>query len=78
MVYGAAIGDAIGVATENMKPDECAFHYDGHISYSDIIRDEHRVRWKQGDWTVHFDQMVFTLASGYTTISYIKVLWPWL
>ena len=59
MIYGAAIGDAIGVATENMKPDECEFYYNPEVmSYSDIIRDGHRVQWRKGDWTVSFDQLV--------------------
>ena len=59
MIYGAAIGDALGIATENMKPDECQFHYDADtINYCDIIRDEHRTKWKPGDWTTDFDQVV--------------------
>jgi len=63
LIYGAAIGDAIGIATENMDVDECRFYYDPvTLSYSDIIRDSHRVSWRPGDWTVDFDQLVRFLS----------------
>ena len=59
LVYGAAIGNAIGIATEKMSLDECEFHYTAEtLTYTSIVRDEHRVQWKQGDWTVDFDQLV--------------------
>ncbi|KAI8504075.1 hypothetical protein Bbelb_181430 [Branchiostoma belcheri] len=64
LLYGAAIGDAIGIATELMTPDECRFHYNAEtLSYSDIIRDKHRVRWRPGDWTTDFDQTILLLES---------------
>lgn len=59
MLYGAAIGDALGIATELMRADECEFYYDPDtLNYENIVRDEHRVKWKIGDWTTNFDQMV--------------------
>ncbi|CAH1777245.1 unnamed protein product [Owenia fusiformis] len=64
LIYGAAIGDAIGIATEFMSRDECLFHYDvNSLKYTDIVRDQHRVHWKQGDWTGDFDQCVLVLDS---------------
>lgn len=64
LLYGAAIGDAIGVATEFMTVDECAFYYDTQcLEYTSIRRDEHRVQWKQGDWTCNADQMFLVLDS---------------
>ena len=74
-IYGAAIGDAIGIATENLSVDECNFHYDRDtLAYTDIIRDQHRVRWRRGDWTVHFDQMVhfhdYIFSNVFRTILY--------
>lgn len=64
LLYGAAIGDAIGLATEFMSADECAFYYDPQcLEYASIRRDEHRVRWKQGDWTCNADQMFLVLDS---------------
>ena len=65
-IYGAAIGNAIGLCTDLMSEDECAFYYDKEsISYEDIITDVHRNMWKKGCWTHAFDQMVSneTLAS---------------
>lgn len=62
LIYGAAIGDAIGLSTCCMSSDECLFHYNKEgINYSDIVQDELRVRWKQGDWTSNFDTMVLLL-----------------
>lgn len=57
------MGDAIGIATANMNPDECRFYYDSDsIQYKDIIRDEYRVHWKPGAWTSYFDEMVCTFS----------------
>ena len=59
MIYGAAIGDAIGIATRWMSKDECDFYYSHeNIDYSEIVQDEHRVRWRKGDWTGNFDLFV--------------------
>ena len=63
-MYGAAIGDAIGIATSYMTRDEVSFHYNlDTVMYTDIIRDEHRVRWRPGDWTSDVDQMVSPIIS---------------
>nr|XP_006823529.1 PREDICTED: uncharacterized protein LOC100377592 [Saccoglossus kowalevskii] len=64
LIYGAAIGDAIGISTEHMTRDECRFHYDiDKLDYQSITQDKHRVRWQKGDWTVDFDQMALVLDS---------------
>ncbi|XP_038061328.1 uncharacterized protein LOC119732034 [Patiria miniata] len=64
LLYGAAIGDALGLSTAHMSPDECRFHYDeGALQYNDIIIDKYRLQWKKGDWTTPFDQMVLVLDS---------------
>jgi len=64
MVYGALIGDALGMATEGLTKDECLFHYKAQeLTYDDIIRDEYRSHWKRGDWTETGDQMVQFLSS---------------
>ncbi|XP_045165426.1 uncharacterized protein LOC123529251 isoform X2 [Mercenaria mercenaria] len=64
LIYGAAIGDAICISTCCMSADECHFHYNSDgINYTEIVQDELRVRWKQGDWTSNFDTMVLLLDS---------------
>ncbi|XP_071784253.1 uncharacterized protein [Asterias amurensis] len=64
LLYGAAIGDALGLSTAQMSADECCFHYDeGALSYQDIIIDKYRLQWEKGDWTTAFDQMVLVLDS---------------
>ncbi|GFY57586.1 uncharacterized protein TNIN_139951 [Trichonephila inaurata madagascariensis] len=64
ILYGAIIGDALGTATEFLSRDECRFHYDEEtLTYSDIIRDEHRAHWTRGDWTSNSDQMLLVLDS---------------
>ena len=58
-LYGAAIGDAIGLCAEFMTPDECRFHYEKDmLGYKYMIKDRHRSKWQKGDWTDSFDQMV--------------------
>ncbi|KFM77246.1 p53-induced protein with a death, partial [Stegodyphus mimosarum] len=64
LIYGAVIGDALGIATEFLSQDECQFYYDEEtLTYADTIRDEHRVHWAKGDWTSNSDQMLLVLDS---------------
>ncbi|XP_071443600.1 uncharacterized protein [Hetaerina americana] len=78
LLFGAAVGDSIGLATEFLSLDECMFHYCplGKATPSDagstvlpllrhdrIIRDGHRVRWSRGDWTSHSEIMLLVLDS---------------
>lgn len=59
LLYGAAIGDALGLATRGMSRDECSFYYNqDDLDYSQILQDKHRVLWRAGDWTSNFDSMV--------------------
>lgn len=58
-IYGQAIGDALGLATEGMAEEEISQKYPNGIThYSDIFQDRHRRRWKIGDWTDDTDMML--------------------
>ncbi|XP_061178913.1 uncharacterized protein LOC133187526 [Saccostrea echinata] len=64
LLYGAAIGDALGLATRGMSRDECSFYYDtDDIDYTQILQDRQRVLWRAGDWTSNFDSMLLVLDS---------------
>uniref|UniRef100_T1IWB6 Uncharacterized protein n=1 Tax=Strigamia maritima TaxID=126957 RepID=T1IWB6_STRMM len=64
LIYGAFIGDALGVATDFLSPDECQFYYEADLlTYSDIIADKHRSHWKKGVWTSNGDLMLIMLDS---------------
>nr|KAG5711364.1 hypothetical protein BaRGS_006061 [Batillaria attramentaria] len=64
LIYGAAIGDVVGLATRWMSPDECAFHYNAEsLNFGDIVQDQYRVPWRQGDWTSNFDIFMLVLDS---------------
>ncbi|CAL1534564.1 unnamed protein product [Lymnaea stagnalis] len=65
LIYGAAVGDAIGVACRWMSDDEVAFHYgsEDDLVYGKIVQDEHRILWRQGDWTSNFDQFILVMES---------------
>ena len=59
VIYGQAIGDALGLGTEGMTDEDMAWKYPNGIShYSDIFQDRHRKRWKIGDWTDDTDMML--------------------
>ncbi|XP_011410575.2 PREDICTED: uncharacterized protein LOC105316948 [Amphimedon queenslandica] len=65
VIYGHAIGDAIGLATEFMTKEQAKGTYGakGPSGYKDIVPDFHRSRWDQGDWTDDTDQMLLILLS---------------
>lgn len=64
LIYGQAIGDALGLATEFMSIEEVnQFYPNGVQSYSDIIQDKHRIRWEKGDWTDDTDQILCIMDS---------------
>ena len=61
-LYGQAIGDALGLATEFMSKSEVQKAYPNGInSYKDIQVDAHTERWVKGDWTDDTDQMLCIL-----------------
>ncbi|CAH3115337.1 unnamed protein product [Porites lobata] len=63
-LYGAAIGDAIGLCTDFMMPDECSFYYDKDtLLCHNMIKDRHRSKWEKGDWTDSFDQTMLILEN---------------
>jgi ADP-ribosylglycohydrolase len=64
VIFGQAIGDALGLGTEFMSADAVRSHYpEGLSAYHQIIQDAHRSRWRQGDWTDDTDQFLCILDS---------------
>jgi ADP-ribosylglycohydrolase len=62
--FGQAIGDALGLGTEFMLKQQVQQNYpDGLNHYSQIIQDNHRSRWKKGNWTDDTDQFLCILNS---------------
>ncbi|CAG0899586.1 unnamed protein product [Darwinula stevensoni] len=56
LLYGAALGDALGIGTQFLSPDEIQFYYEAEVyDFQHIIRDSTRSYWKRGDWTDNFD-----------------------
>ncbi len=64
VVYGQAIGDALGLGTEFLTKSQVAEYYrHGLTRYGQIIRDDHTRRWRIGSWTDDTDQMLCILDS---------------
>ncbi|NMA74179.1 MAG: ADP-ribosylglycohydrolase family protein [Bacteroidales bacterium] len=64
LIFGQAIGDALGLASEFMTKEEVNHFYPNGIhSYDAIIQDRHRKRWRKGVWTDDTDQMLCILDS---------------
>eukprot|EP00118_Oscarella_pearsei_P013353 m.106106 g.106106 ORF g.106106 m.106106 type:complete len:424 (+) comp37250_c0_seq14:96-1367(+) len=64
-IYGQALGDAIGLATEFMsKKDAKRMYGKGPSSFKDICNDFHRSRWEKGDWTDDTDQMLLIMIGA--------------
>jgi len=64
LVYGHALGDAIGLGTEFMNKRQIKIFYpNGYSSYAQTVFDKHRSRWQKGEWTDDTDQMLCILES---------------
>ena len=69
-IYGAAIGSAMGISTNFLSKNECAFYYDKkELDYCDIINDVHRSKLKKGCWGNSFEQLVSIILGN---IRYVK------
>jgi len=83
-IYGNAIGDAVGLATEFMTKAEAGDNYgNGPLEYAKIIQDFHRYRWDKGDWTDDTDQLILILdgilahGGAVDEIDFAKRLYYW-
>jgi ADP-ribosylglycohydrolase len=73
ILYGAAIGDILGLSTEGMEPEDVEKAYsdfskytvDGQsvFEYKDAIRDAFRKKWEIGDWSANTDQTFMIIRS---------------
>ncbi len=52
VIFGQAVGDALGLGTEFMSRDKVVRNYPNRLTlYIPIIKDRRRRRWEQGEWT---------------------------
>jgi len=64
VLFGQAIGDALGLGTEFLSKRQVAAYYPhGLHALEQIVPDRHRARWAPGDWTDDTDQMLCILES---------------
>lgn len=64
LIYGQALGDAIGLTTEFMNQNDIANIYSNdftNYNFEMINNDYHRSNWKKGDWTDDTDQFLLIL-----------------
>lgn len=59
VLFGQAIGDALGLGTEFMTKQEVNRYYPNSLTdYNQIVQDFHRKRWTKGDWTDDTEMML--------------------
>lgn len=64
VIFGAAIGDAVGLATEFLSSEFANFYYGlDPLDFSRFERDAHRKRWMEGDFTDDSDQMILIMEN---------------
>ena len=67
LVFGAACGDATGLATEFLSRADVEAFYGPDFAYCPVPKatkpDTHRMMWLPGDWTDDTDQLVLVLQS---------------
>jgi ADP-ribosylglycohydrolase len=65
LIFGQALGDAIGLTTEFMNKQEILESYKNinanNYNFNMIKNDYHRSNWKKGDWTDDTDQFLLIL-----------------
>ena len=65
VVFGQAIGDALGLGTEFMNKQQIDDYYYPHglTDYKQIVQTDHTSRWEIGDWTDDTDQALCIMDS---------------
>lgn len=66
LIFGAALGDAVGLATEFLSRDLVLSHYGNAFDFRpgcDVYADSHRLSFPKGDWTDDTDQLLLILHS---------------
>lgn len=73
VIFGQAVGDALGLGTEFMSRKEVLRNYPGGFArYEQIVQDSHRSRWKPGEWT---DDTDMTLCIAHAMMETGKCGW---
>lgn len=64
VIFGMALGDAIGLCTEFMTHTQATYACGAdELNPLEMVRDRHRVRWLQGDWTDDTDQAILLIEN---------------
>jgi len=58
LIFGQAIGDALGLSTEFLSKKEVNIIYKERITYDNILQDDYRKTWKKGEWTDDTDMFL--------------------
>lgn len=84
LIFGQALADAYGLATEFMTKDEIKDVYpESEIPFYHYQRNDHNRRWKRGSWTDDSDQMIcimdsFSSFKAVNHLDFAKRLFNWM
>ncbi|GAB1599439.1 uncharacterized protein LOC115215915 [Argonauta hians] len=88
VIYGHAVGDALGLLTESLTKEEAKKNYscvsdELELVCKRMVEDRHREQWKAGDWTDDTDMLIVLMKclaenmGQIPPINFAKMMMEW-
>lgn len=63
VIWGQAIGDALGLATEFLSKESIRRQYGAITGFTPFVDDAHRMHWQSGEWSDDTDHLLMLIES---------------